>query len=116
MYIWDATCRTIMSAGSRRGTMKSVMRCDHPGTESFIYAKRDPAGLRMFNLSVPVTNAFVLAVNEDGDWPLRFDSQIFKTVPARALWHKIRRATYDYAEPGVVFIDRINARNNLHVR
>ena len=114
MDVWDAMCRTIMSAGSRRGAMMAVMRCDHPDIELFIDAKREPARLRMFNLSVLVTDAFVLAVNEDGDWPLRFDGQIFKTVPARALWQKIMRATYDYAEPGVVFIDRINARNNLH--
>jgi ribonucleoside-diphosphate reductase alpha chain len=114
MDVWDAMCRTIMSAGSRRGAMMAVMRCDHPDIELFIDAKRDPARLRMFNLSVLVTDAFVLAVNENGDWPLRFDGETFKTVPARALWQKIMRATYDYAEPGVVFIDRINARNNLH--
>ena len=114
MDVWDSMCRTIMSAGSRRGAMMATMRCDHPDIELFIDAKRDPARLRMFNLSVLVTDAFVQAINEDGDWPLRFDGKTYKTVRARGLWQKIMRATYDYAEPGVVFIDRINARNNLH--
>ena len=112
--VWDAMCRTIMSAGSRRGAMMAVMRCDHPDIEAFIDAKRNPARLRMFNLSVLVTDAFMRAVNEDADWPLHFEARTYSTVRARDLWQKIMRATYDYAEPGVVFIDRINARNNLH--
>ncbi len=114
MDVWDAMCRTIMSAGHRRGAMMATMRCDHPDIEAFIDAKRDPGRLRMFNLSVLVTDAFVRAVNEDADWVLHFDNIPDKTVRARALWQKIMRATYDYAEPGVVFIDRINERNNLH--
>ena len=114
MDVWDAMCRTIMSAGSRRGAMMAVMRCDHPDIEAFIEAKREPGRLRMFNLSVLVTDAFMDAVREDAAWELRFDGTTYRSVPARALWDKIMRATYAFAEPGVIFIDRINRRNNLH--
>ncbi len=114
MDVWDAMCRTIMSAGSRRGAMMATMRCDHPDIEAFIAAKHDAARLRMFNLSVLVTDAFMAAVRDDAAWELRFDGRVFRTVPARDLWNAIMRATYDYAEPGVIFIDRINAANNLH--
>ena len=113
MDVWDAMCRTIMSAGSRRGAMMATMRCDHPDIEAFIEAKRDPARLRMFNLSVLVTDAFMAAVKADESWELAFDGKVYKTLPARDLWNKIMRSTYDYAEPGVIFIDRINAMNNL---
>ena len=113
MDVWDAMCRTIMSAGSRRGAMMATMRCDHPDIEAFIEAKRDPARLRMFNLSVLVTDAFMAAVKADGPWELVFGGRIYKTVEARDLWNKIMRSTFDYAEPGVIFIDRINAMNNL---
>ena len=113
MDVWDAMCRTIMSAGSRRGAMMATMRCDHPDIEAFIEAKRDPARLRMFNLSVLVTDAFMAAVKADGPWELVFGGKVYKTVEARDLWNKIMRSTFDYAEPGVIFIDRINAMNNL---
>ncbi len=113
MDVWDAMCRTIMSAGTRRGAMMGTLACDHPDIEEFIEAKSDPARLRMFNLSVLVTDAFMEAVKKDGDWSLVFGGKVYKTVRARALWDKIMRATYDYAEPGVIFIDRINALNNL---
>jgi ribonucleoside-diphosphate reductase alpha chain len=113
MDVWDAMCRTIMSAGSRRGAMMAVMRCDHPDIEAFIDAKREPGRLRMFNLSVLVTDAFMQAVKEDASWELSFDGVVRKSMKARELWDRIMRATYAYAEPGVVFIDRINARNNL---
>ena len=113
MDVWDAMCRTIMSAGSRRGAMMGTMRCDHPDIELFIDAKRDAARLRMFNLSVLVTDAFMKAVKGDADWPLVFAGKVYRTVRARALWDRILRATYDVAEPGVIFIDRINAANNL---
>ncbi|MDG4647262.1 adenosylcobalamin-dependent ribonucleoside-diphosphate reductase [Roseibacterium sp. SDUM158017] len=113
MDVWDAMCRTIMSAGSRRGAMMATMRCDHPDIEAFIAAKADPARLRMFNVSVLATDAFMQAVKEDGPWELVFDGQVYRTVRARDLWNKMMRATYDYAEPGVIFIDRINAENNL---
>ncbi len=114
MDVWDAMCRTIMSAGSRRGAMMATMRCDHPDIGDFITAKQDAARLRMFNLSVLVTDAFMDAVKTDAPWPLRFDGVVHDTVPARALWDSIMRATYDYAEPGVIFIDRINQANNLN--
>ncbi|WP_439563146.1 adenosylcobalamin-dependent ribonucleoside-diphosphate reductase [Roseinatronobacter sp.] len=113
MDVWDAMCRTIMSAGSRRGAMMATMRCDHPDIEDFISAKQDSARLRMFNLSVLVTDAFMDAVKADAAWDLQFDGRIYHTVQARDLWNRIMQATYDYAEPGVIFIDRINAANNL---
>ncbi len=113
MDVWDAMCRTIMSAGSRRGAMMATMRCDHPDIEQFITAKSDPARLRMFNMSVLVTDPFMEAVKADGPWELVFGGKVYHTVQARDLWNKIMQATYDYAEPGVIFIDRINAANNL---
>jgi ribonucleoside-diphosphate reductase alpha chain len=113
MDVWDAMCRTIMSAGSRRGAMMATMRCDHPDIEAFIEAKRDPARLRMFNLSVLVTDAFMAAVKADGPWELVFGGKVYRTIQAQDLWNKIMRSTFDYAEPGVIFIDRINAMNNL---
>jgi ribonucleoside-diphosphate reductase alpha chain len=113
MDVWDAMCRTIMSAGARRGAMMATLRCDHPDIETFIDAKRDPARLRNFNLSVLVTDAFLAAVAADAPWDLVFDGKVHRTVPARALWERLMRATYEVAEPGVIFIDRINAENNL---
>ncbi len=113
MDVWDAMCRTIMSAGSRRGAMMATMRCDHPDIEDFISAKSDPARLRMFNVSVLVTDAFMEAVKANGTWDLVFDGRVYKTVQAKDLWNQIMRATYEFAEPGVIFIDRINAANNL---
>src|SRR5690606_35543316 len=113
MDVWDAMCRTIMSAGHRRGAMMATMRCDHPDIEAFIEAKRQPGRLRMFNLSVLVTDAFMAAIKEDAPWELKFGGTTYKVVSARELWDKIMRATYGYAEPGVIFIDRINRRNNL---
>ena len=113
MDVWDAMCRTIMSAGSRRGAMMATMRCDHPDVESFIAAKQDAARLRMFNLSVLITDDFMEAVKADGPWELIFDGKVYKTVQALDLWNKITRGTYEYAEPGVIFIDRINQANNL---
>lgn len=114
MDVWDAMCRTIMSAGSRRGAMMATLRCDHPDIEAFIEAKREANRLRMFNLSVLVTDAFMAAVKQNLPWELTFKGTAYRTVQARELWDKIMRATYAYAEPGVIFIDRINNRNNLH--
>jgi ribonucleoside-diphosphate reductase alpha chain len=114
MDVWDAMCRTIMSAGTRRGAMMGTMRCDHPDIEEFISAKADKNRLRMFNVSVLVTDAFMDAVKADAAWDLVFGGKVYKTVPARELWDQILRGAYDYAEPGVIFIDRINALNPLN--
>ena len=114
MDVWDAMCRTIMSAGSRRGAMMATMRCDHPDIEGFIEAKRDPARLRMFNLSVLITDPFMAAVKADGPWDLAFEGKVYRTLPARDLWNRIMQSTFEFAEPGVIFIDRINAMNNLN--
>ncbi|MEP3053876.1 adenosylcobalamin-dependent ribonucleoside-diphosphate reductase [Ascidiaceihabitans sp.] len=113
MDVWDSMCRTIMSAGSRRGAMMATMRCDHPDIDDFITAKSDAARLRMFNVSVLITDDFMEAVKANGSWDLKFDGKVYKTVQALDLWNKIMQSTYDYAEPGVIFIDRINAANNL---
>ena len=114
MEVWDSMCRTIMSAGSRRGAMMATLRCDHPDIESFIAAKQTPGRLTMFNMSVLVTDAFMAAVKADKAWDLQFAGTVYRTVKAKALWGQIMKATYDSAEPGVIFIDRINARNNLY--
>ena len=113
MDCWDSMCRTVHSAGQRRGAMMGCLRIDHPDIEAFIDAKRDPARLRNFNLSVLVTDAFMTALGADSDWPLMFDGKAIRTVRARDLWEKLMRATYDAAEPGVIFIDRVNELNNL---
>ncbi len=113
MDVWDAMCRTIMSAGARRGAMMATLRIDHPDIEEFIDAKRTSGRLSNFNLSVLVPNTFMEAVKADRDWKLQFGGRVFSTVKARALWERIMRSTYDYAEPGVIFIDRINQENNL---
>ena len=113
MDVWDAMCRTIMSAGSRRGAMMATMRCDHPDIEDFVTAKSDPARLRNFNVSVLITDAFMAAVKADKSWDLVFDGTVHRTIQAQDLWNRIISSTYDFAEPGVIFIDRINAMNNL---
>ena len=114
MDVWDSMCKTVMSAGSRRGAMMATMRCDHPDIEEFIEAKRDPLRLRHFNMSVLISDNFMEAVKKDQDFDLTFNNKVYKTVSARALWDKIMMSTYHYAEPGVIFIDRINQRNNLN--
>ncbi len=113
MEVWDAMCQTIMSAGARRGAMMATLRCDHPDIEAFIEAKQLPGRLTMFNLSVLVSDAFMAAVRNDGPWELRFGGTVTRVLRARDLWDRIMRATYDYAEPGVIFIDQVNRRNNL---
>jgi ribonucleoside-diphosphate reductase alpha chain len=141
MRIWDAMCATVMSTGARRGAMIASLRCDHPDIEAFIDAKRTPGELQHFNLSVQVSDAFMQAVADDAEWALVFplDSQeddsatetvmrrwtgqpgavacrVLKRLPARALWERLMRAAYDTAEPGVLFVDRINALNNQAYR
>ncbi|MCL6684138.1 adenosylcobalamin-dependent ribonucleoside-diphosphate reductase [Sphingomonas alba] len=113
MDCWDSMCRTVHSAGQRRGAMMGCLRIDHPDIEAFIDAKRDPARFRNFNLSVLVTDAFMAALGADNDWPLLFDGKTIRTVRARDLWERLMHATYDVAEPGVIFVDRVNAANNL---
>jgi ribonucleoside-diphosphate reductase alpha chain len=113
MDVWDSMCRTIMSAGARRGAMMGTLLCSHPDIEEFITAKQAGNRLRNFNLSVLVTDAFMSAVENDRSWDLVFDGTVYRTVSARALWDKIMVSTYEAAEPGVIFIDRVNALNNL---
>ena len=113
MEVWDSMCRTIMSAGARRGAMMATLRCDHPDVEDFVRAKREKGRLTNFNLSVLVTDAFMEAVEADAAWDLVFDGEVVRTIRARDLWDEIMRGTYEVAEPGVIFIDRINALNNL---
>lgn len=141
MRIWDSTCATLLSTGARRGAMMGTLRCDHPDIETFVDAKRDRGELRHFNVSVLVSDAFMAAVESHADWPLVFPlsypapadaahdgevvmrewpgfegptaCRVYRVLDARELWERIMRAAYDCAEPGVLFIDRINADNNL---
>jgi len=141
MRIWDRVCETLLSTGVRRGAMMATLRCDHPDIEEFITAKRQSGELSNFNLSVLVSDAFMQAVEEDAVWPLVFPIEglgggehragrrlierewpgregkvpclVLSELPARDLWERIMRATYENAEPGVLFIDRINRENNL---
>jgi ribonucleoside-diphosphate reductase alpha chain len=121
MHIWDAMCATMLSTGARRGAMMATLRCDHPDIEAFVDAKRDPAALRHFNLSVQVSDAFMTAVADDRDWSLFFPAPAsetdprtpVRTVKARDLWQRILRAAYETAEPGVLFVDTINRDNTL---
>ena len=139
MQIWDAMCGTILSTGARRGAMMATLRCDHPDIEEFVTAKQRSGQLRRFNLSVQVSDAFIAAVRSNDEWPLVFPTAAFEgggetilrdwpgedePIPCRVirrvsavhLWERILRATYDYSEPGVLFIDRINRLNNLWYR
>lgn len=136
MRVWDSMCDTILSTGARRGAMMATLRCDHPDIDEFIAAKQQPDQLRHFNLSVLVTDDFMAAVRADQEWLLLFPAEridgagptvmrtwsgmtepvacrVLRQIHARTLWQKILAAAYDYAEPGVLFIDRINRMNNL---
>ena len=144
MRVWDSMCATLISSASRRGAMMATLRCDHPDIETFIDAKRDPRELRNFNLSVLISDEFMQALESDDSWPLLFPHDVLadqpgqddgeivhrrwsgmdevvpcrvvKRVSARMLWERIMQANYDMAEPGVLFIDRINQLNNLNYR
>ncbi len=141
MRVWDSMCATLVSSARRRGAMMATLRCDHPDIESFVDAKREAGELRNFNLSVLVSDAFMRAIDDDAPWPLLFPAAslggveqnpgrevirrrwsgdrepvpcvVLKTIAARELWQRIMRATFDVAEPGVLFVDRINQLNNL---
>jgi len=113
MGVFDAWCKTIASAGHRRGAQMGVLRVDHPDIEEFIRAKNNNTNLTQFNISVGVTDKFMEAVKADEDFDLVFDGRIYKTIRAKALWDDILRSTWDWAEPGILFIDRINQKNNL---
>tara|TARA_R110000823_G_scaffold25816_4_gene75955 strand:- start:3456 stop:5198 length:1743 start_codon:yes stop_codon:yes gene_type:complete len=114
MGIFDAICKTISSAGHRRGAQMSCLNVSHPDIEKFIRAKNNSTELTQFNMSVAVTDEFMTAVKNDTDFDLVFEGRVYKTVSATALWDDILRSTWDWAEPGILFIDRINKKNNLH--
>lgn len=113
MQIYDSVCKTVSSAGNRRGAQMGVLRVDHPDIEEFIEAKANTDNLTQFNISVGVTDEFMQAVKDNKEFDLKFQGRVHKRVNARYLWEKIMRATWDWAEPGILFIDRINERNNL---
>lgn len=113
MGIFDSLCKTIASAGHRRGAQMGCMRVDHPDIMEFIAAKANHDQLTQFNISVLVTDEFMEAVKTNSDFELRFDGRVYDTVRAASLWETILRNTWDWAEPGVIFIDRVNQMNNL---
>ena len=113
MGIFDSLCKTIASAGHRRGAQMGVLRVDHPDIEEFVKAKTNTTNLTQFNISVGITDKFMEAVEKDTMFDLVFDGRVHKTIRAKALWDDIMRATWDWAEPGILFIDRMNQKNNL---
>ena len=114
MGIFDAVCHTIASSGHRRGAQMAVLRVDHPDIEEFVAAKRNSDKLTGFNVSVGVTDKFMEALaNDDDSFDLVFDHKVYKTISAKELWDSIMQSTWDWAEPGVLFIDKINEMNNL---
>ena len=113
MGIFDAVCQTIASSGHRRGAQMGVLRIDHPDIEEFIRAKHNSDRLTGFNVSVGVTDKFMECLRDNKPFPLEFDGRVYKEIDPRALWDMIMRSTWDWAEPGVLFVDRINEMNNL---
>lgn len=119
MNIFNAVCDTISSAGHRRGAQMGVLRIDHPDIEEFIHAKQNESEFKAFNLSIGVTDEFmekVIRVEDTGQdelFNLTFEGRIYKQVSVRNLWEEVMRSTWDWAEPGVLYIDRMNEQNNL---
>ena len=114
MGIFDAVCQTIASSGHRRGAQMGCLRVDHPDIFSFIAAKRNSTNLTGFNVSVGVTDEFMEAIKrEDDSFDLVFEGKVYETISARKLWDEIMESTWDWAEPGILFLDRINEQNNL---
>jgi len=114
MDIFDAVCRCTASSGHRRGAQMGVLRVDHPDVEEFIHSKQEQGRLTGFNISLAVTDDFMRAVEQDEMFPLQWGGEVYREVKARNLWDAIMRSTWDWAEPGVLFIDRIKSMNNLH--
>lgn len=113
IQMYDAMGATISSSGERRGAQMGILRVDHPDIEEFIHAKQNGDRLTCFNLSVAITDKFMEAVMEGGSYDLQFEGRVYRSVDARALWDTIMRSTWDWAEPGVIFIDKVNYWNNL---
>lgn len=113
MNIFDAVCKCVASSGHRRGAQMGVMRVDHPDIEEFLHAKQNTDQLTGFNLSIAVTDEFMNAVKDGRTFHLRWGGEVYKEIDARNLWEAIMRSTWDWAEPGVLFIDTINRLNNL---
>lgn len=114
MGIWDAMCKTISSAGNRRGAMMGILNISHPDIEEFITAKQNSTNLTGFNISIGVTDKFMECLKSGEPFPLEFEGKTYRTVDPNLLWDKVMQSTYDWAEPGVVFIDKWNEWNNLH--
>ena len=114
MGIYDAVCQTIASSGHRRGAQMGVLRIDHPDIERFITAKHNSHALTGFNISVGVTDKFMQCLQKKEPFPLEYEDKVYDTVDPVALWDMIMRSTWDWAEPGVLFIDTINKMNNLY--
>ena len=112
MAIFDAVCQTIASAGHRRGAMMGCLSVSHPDILEFIHAKRNSDKLKGFNVSVAVTDDFMEAVMNDTDFNLTFEGKVYKTIRARELWDEIMISTWDWAEPGILFLERYNKENN----
>lgn len=114
MEIFDAVCRCTSSSGHRRGAQMGVLRIDHPDILEFVHAKQNESFLRGFNISIAVTDEFMIAKRDGKPFQLRFGGRVYREVDPNELWDAVMRSTWDWAEPGVLFIDRINEMNNLH--
>lgn len=113
MGIFNSVCGAVASAGHRRGAQMGVLRVDHPDIEEFIRSKNNKTNLTNFNISVGITDKFMEAVKADDHFDLVFDGRTYKTIKAKYLWDELMRSTWDWAEPGVLFVDKMNRKNNL---